>query len=362
MKNEKIDSLQVFRAIAAILVVLFHITSYSQERYGYTFLDNRFAFGYTGVDFFFVLSGFIIFYIHVKDVGNRQQIQPYVAKRLLRIFPIYWIITFAKVSVIFLLPALAKSYERESGVIIASFLLFPQRNLPIIGAAWTLSYELFFYMLFGMAIWLGYRRGLYLFAGWTILVLGYVIGKAAGLTIFPDHYLIRFALNERNLEFILGCLSAYIAMNYKVSYPKFVAITGGLLFLAAGLYVSNGGRVPSYTVLFGLPSLLLVTGSASIELQRYVRFPKLLVFLGNASYSIYLTHAMFVNIFTVIFDFLNWTNQLPPSVLMSTIAIGAILGGSAVYQFLERPLLSLLRRKLLTAQTNVIQSSSSSQA
>lgn len=343
----KFASLQIFRAIAAILVVLFHVTSYSQEKFGHAFLSNIFSFGYTGVDFFFVLSGFIIFYIHSRDVGERQRTRLYLVKRLVRVYPIYWIITLVKVVVIVAIPTLAKDYEREIGTIVASFLLFPQSNLPIIGAAWTLSHEILFYLLFGIVIWLGRHRGAFLFGIWTIALLGFSVGRTADLKILPDHYIIQFLLNERNLEFIFGCLSAYLIMNYKLKYQTLMVLAGCVLFLSAGWYVSRGGQVPSYAILFGLPSLLLITGSASIEFHVQVKFPPLLVFLGDASYSIYLTHAMFINAFALIFQRVSWITQINPSLPLLVVAIGAVLGGSAVYQLVELPMLSLLRNRIL---------------
>src|SRR4051812_32264710 len=121
MKLKKINSLQIYRGIAAILVVLFHATSYSQEKLSHPFLNNIFLFGYTGVDFFFVLSGFIIFYTHSQAISTHQPVTPYLANRLIRIYPIYWFVTLAKLITLLYDPTLAKGYEKQISVIVASF-------------------------------------------------------------------------------------------------------------------------------------------------------------------------------------------------------------------------------------------------
>ena len=144
----RLYSLQVFRGIAAMLVVLYHASVYSQEQLGFSFLGGAFLFGHTGVDFFFVLSGFIIYYIHRADIGLPSRFRPYLKKRVLRVIPVYWIVTSIKLALIVAIPTLAKSYERDPLNLISSYLLLPQRNLPLIGAAWTLTYEALFYLFF----------------------------------------------------------------------------------------------------------------------------------------------------------------------------------------------------------------------
>lgn len=87
----KLNSLQVCRAAAAIAAVLYHVTDQAQKHFSYTFVGGAFQFGYTGVDFFFVLSGFIIFFAHASDIGKRDSLLAYVTKHLIRIYPIYWV-------------------------------------------------------------------------------------------------------------------------------------------------------------------------------------------------------------------------------------------------------------------------------
>ena len=347
MSHNKIYSLQVYRAIAAVMVVLFHMTDLSQRRFGQPFVGNIFSFGYVGVDFFFVLSGFIILYVHGNDIGRAQQIKEYITKRFIRLYPIYWFVASVKIFIIFLIPSLAKSHETDLGYIIKSLLLIPQEFLPIIGAAWTLSYEVLFYLLFGLAIFIGGRWALKLAIIWTIAIINVLIFKTIGEPIFGTNIFVNFLLNERNLEFILGCLAAYIVLNVKVKYGKLIAVVGGLIFLYFSWYVVQGSNVPSFTFTFGLASFLLVVGSSSIEIQKAVKWPKVLVFLGDASYSIYLTHVIFFNAFMVAiskFDLLPYIGPFFASIIMVCFAI---IGGSLVYLLIEKSLMLNLRRKFV---------------
>ncbi|MCA9932355.1 MAG: acyltransferase [Anaerolineales bacterium] len=346
--TKKIYSLQVYRAIAAILVVLYHITDLSQTKFDYTFLGDFFSFGHTGVDFFFILSGFIILYVHGQDIGQPKQIKRYLTKRFIRLYPIYWCIASVKILIILLMPSFAKSYETDSGYLIKSLLLIPQWPLPIIGAAWTLSYEILFYLLFGVAILVGTRWTFKLAIVWTLAIGGVLITNSVSEPMFGRNLFVYFLLNERNLEFILGCLAAFTVLNTKVKYSKTIAVAGGTLFVLFGWCLSQGWGVFSFALTFGLASFLLVVGSASIEMRHYIRWPKLLVFLGDASYSIYLTHAMFFNIFLVILPRLGLMSYLSPFWVAMIMVAAGITGGSFVYLLVEKPLIYNLRKKLLT--------------
>jgi peptidoglycan/LPS O-acetylase OafA/YrhL len=346
--SAKIYSLQVYRAIAAIMVVLYHITDLSQKRFDYTFLGSIFSFGYVGADFFFVLSGFIILYVHRQDIGCPQQLRGYLVKRFIRLYPIYWLIASAKILMIFLLPSLAKSYETDPWYLIRSLLLIPQQKLPIIGAAWTLSYEILFYLLFGLMIFLGGRWAFGVMTAWTGIILSSFILTLTGLVEFSHLPFMRFFLNERNLEFILGCLAAYLVVHGRIKFGGGIAFAGAILFALFAGYLNKNGEPFSFTLTFGLASFLLVVGSASVEMQREIKWPKLLTFLGDASYSIYLTHVMFINIFTVIFTRLQFVTLIGPLLATLLMVVLAITGGSFVYLFLEKWLISTLRRKLLS--------------
>lgn len=353
MKNERLKSLQVFRGIAAFLVVLYHASVYSSEHLGHTFAGGIFLFGHTGVDFFFVLSGFIIYAIHSRDFGHPERLVPYARKRLIRVFPIYWIVTAIKLTTLFLSPGIAKSHENDAGVIIRSLLLLPQRNLPIIGAAWTLTYELIFYILFGCAILLN-RRWFPRLA--TVWILGMITYATADLFHVQrsDSLLLQFLFNERNLEFCMGCLAAHVIARRKVPGPLYVAATGVLLFAAAAGSIAQGWIPVLYSPIFGVASFLIVLGTVTHELANGLRVPRMLVFLGDASYSIYLTHVMFINLAALAVRRLGLSALLGPQIATVVNIAFAVLAATAFYAVIERPLLRWLSRRSTRVQPGIL--------
>src|SRR3954449_11248467 len=90
--GRRLQTVQVFRGAAALLVVLFHATSIDKFYLQHEFLGDIFMFGYGGVDFFFVLSGFVIVLAHGRDVGRADRLGPYLARRVVRIYPAYCIV------------------------------------------------------------------------------------------------------------------------------------------------------------------------------------------------------------------------------------------------------------------------------
>ena len=351
--QKKLYGLQVYRGIAALLVVLYHMTYLSQERFDYQFLGGIFAFGFTGVDFFFVLSGFIILYVHGRDLGRPERLRGYFTKRFIRLYPIYWCVALTKIVVILLVPSLAKSYEANTSYLAKSLLLIPQENLPIIGAAWTLSYEVLFYILFGITILLGVRWAYRLTVIWVVAIaVVYGLNQAGWI---PSEYYIalNFIFNERNLEFILGCWAARTVINSVVKYAKTMALVGLVAFILLGAYLNHNQMALPFSLTFGLASFLLVLGTASVEMSGGIAWPRPLVFLGDASYSVYLTHVMFLNFFMLIIGRLNVFEFIDPLFTTSLLVVGSVLGGCLVYLLVERPIIVSLRKKLLPNRAEV---------
>ena len=335
----QLESLQAYRGIAAILVVLYHVTDYLRHRSGAPFLGGFFDFGFVGVGLFFVLSGFIILWVNESAIGHAEKLQSYALKRLIRIYPIYWAITAVKLASIVALPSNAKDYERSSAVIVKSILLVPQVNLPLIGAAWTLSYELFFYALFGMAVLLGTRFAYALAGSWLVGILAYAV--LAGQAGDGSSFLASFVLNIRNLEFLLGCLGAFLIRRWQVPQAKILLGLGVALFLVAGVSLDVGwGFQP---LPFGIAAFLIVVGSTAVERRGRVSVPRILVFLGDASYSIYLLAFAWVEATLLLLDRTQLLERLNLQVVGVLVAVLAVSGGAGVYYLVERPLLGALR-------------------
>jgi exopolysaccharide production protein ExoZ len=124
--------LQVYRGIAALLVVLVHVTVKSSGNLNQVTFFDLFGAGWSGVDYFFVLSGFIMLYVHRSAIGKKDQLKSFLVKRPVRIYPIYWIITLTVWCLFLVIPGFGNNQDLSLGKVIASLLLIPQKDKPIL--------------------------------------------------------------------------------------------------------------------------------------------------------------------------------------------------------------------------------------
>ncbi|MEO0458091.1 MAG: acyltransferase, partial [Cyanobacteria bacterium P01_A01_bin.114] len=151
-RPQKLALLESLRGIAALLIVAFHANELFTLKFGQPFLGSLFQFGDSGVDFFFVLSGFFLALSSFKYIGQTGKASGFLLKRCVRIYPFYWFVTLGLVPVYFLMPSFGKGHERELGTLFTSLLLIPQGHAPIVSVAWFLSHLVFFYLIFTAVI------------------------------------------------------------------------------------------------------------------------------------------------------------------------------------------------------------------
>ncbi|WP_461657344.1 acyltransferase family protein [Methylorubrum aminovorans] len=341
VRRTKLTGIETCRALAALLVVFHHAGANIAEPrfYGAVLLGGRLEHLHVGVDFFFVLSGFIIAWVHWADLGRPERLGRYALRRFLRIYPPYWGLLIPLVIVYLLVPALGKPHYRDLGNIAASFALAPYPMPPVIGVAWTLVHEVLFYALFGVVIALG-ARGTWLLPAWGALI---VAAQATAPLPFP----LSIVLSPYNLEFLFGIAAAVWLRNRSIPCPGLLACLGALVFAAFALMAD---RLPEMSIVlrltFGLPATLVIMGLVRLEREGRVRLPSFLVFLGGASYAIYLIHGV------VMAGTIHALTRVLPRevplelVLLVLVAIGTG-AGCLYYRFVERPLTEVLGRRFL---------------
>ncbi|MBW4480163.1 MAG: acyltransferase [Tolypothrix brevis GSE-NOS-MK-07-07A] len=351
-KHQKLNLLQVFRGLAAVMVILAHCDLIFNQNFQKDFFGKIFNFGGSGVDFFFVLSGFIILYIHQSDIGNRSKLKSFVIKRVTRIYPIYWVVLTLKLSA-----SLFFAYDPDTGKrnileIFKAFILFPQRqeilSSSFLGVSWTLSFEVFFYIIFALLIGLKPKLCFPIIFAWLLLTFAHFIGV---FDLPKDSFMLNFLLNEHNLEFFLGCLAAYIVSKHKIPQEMTLICLGAFLYTLGAINYYYKLVDISSVISFGIPSMLLVVGSTSLEMRKHVDVNKFLIYIGNASYSIYLMHGFVINNITKFL--LKVAPDITQNILILNI-LGLIIGfiallfGCAVYSYIEKPLISIFKPKLAT--------------
>lgn len=351
-KNQKLNLIQAFRGLAALLVVLFHATQISEAQFNYLFLNNFFIFGDSGVDLFFVLSGFIIFYIHRSDINVKTKFKSFILKRFVRIYPFYWLLTILALFSYFFVPALwDKTYTLTSlGGIIKSIFLIPQEQYPVVGVGWTLSYELLFYFMFSLLIFLRPKLSVPIVSGWLLLTLGlFFLETFSSFEATP--FYLKFLFSRYNLEFIFGVIAAYlvykIRFKIKVNQAFLVLNLGVILFALCCIFFKPGELLNIRIIAYGISSMLIILGAALIDLIAPLKIPTFLLHLGNASYSIYLTNKTLLRLLSGGALEVKLERAFGYFLTMSLIIVVTVALGCLVYSSVEKPLLEFSRKKLV---------------
>lgn len=364
-KKETIHALQIYRGMAALAVVLYHATVFVDERYLHAPLGGLFGFGFFGVHVFFVLSGFIMLFVHAGDLDQPRRLGSYLKKRFTRIYPVYWAVLLPSTMFFYLYQERPLEIHHFIGNLALVKLSGFEAIVPV---AWTLFHEILFYGLFAMLI-LKFRLGVILFVIWATLVISvgylgmglappYQLSTLTGLDYGAIRAFFILATSSLNSLFLFG-LAAYGLFRLLKRHPARDAI-GLLTFLAAILLILALGAdynanhpVQDYswahlhhlTLGFGLAGLLLMASAASGTLEHFFAERRVLLFLGDASYSIYLTHyAVQKFLVSQLPGITPWQGPNAALSVFFAIALLSVLVGCLFYWLAERPLLGLARR------------------
>lgn len=341
-KLTEIKSIQVLRGVAAVSVAAAHVNRITELYMNRNLHFSPPIFFDWGIDLFFVLSGFIIFYIHKKDFANPPQLKKYSLKRFFRIYPLYWLVNLLVIPSVFIFQGIGSGYERNPDVIIKSLLLFPQTHSPILFVGWTLVHEIRFYIFFGLLIWLKKSWGMVLIAALIALTIIRFIVNPEGNYLITD-----YLLSPYNLEFLFGCLGAYILLSKKM-YQK-IFLTLPVIFYLIYLNLTNPFILEHRIVTLGLPFAVVITALAIYELNHKLKIPKILLFLGAASYSIYLTHYLFISILIRIVIKAGFADSIYLPMVMFSVLVLSIIGGFLVYAKIEKPILIYLKSRVVNS-------------
>jgi peptidoglycan/LPS O-acetylase OafA/YrhL len=336
-RAQRFLGIQALRIVAACLVVFTHSTFYAYER-----LDKHFFVwerGTRGVDVFFVISGFVMIYSSQKLLADPGGWRKFAEHRVLRIVPLYWMVTTLKVIIVLLVAGFALHTILTPTTAICSYLFLPSRDLdgkiePLVGVGWTLNFEMLFYFLFTLALLL--RKNVYRFVGVFLALLS--IGAYFRR---PDWPAFAFYLNSVVLEFLLGMLIAKSCINGRYISRKlalFLLVVGFVLLL---LPPENNWMLPK-VLINGLPAALIVWSAASLRnLEDLI--PRSILYLGDASYAIYLIHPFVCPLPPAVLNRLHM--DLPWLSVILSVTLG-VAAGCILHQWVELPMTRSLKARL----------------
>lgn len=328
-------SIQYLRAVAAMMVVVHHL-HLQLARLGYDGSWPQWL--PAGVDIFFVISGTIMW---LTTAGRAVTPGRFMAKRIVRIVPLYWLLTSVVVAVMVVLPAVLQTSRFALDHVVASYLFVPWRHPatglmePALIPGWTLNYEMFFYLLFGLALALPAAARL---AAVTAALLA-LVGLQA-LEPRPGTALA-FYSSSIVLEFACGMALAW-AYRRGLSLPAWAGALGvaaGFALLALDL---PDGTLPRL-VQWGFPAVLIVAGAVSIERRHGMPRLAFAHVLGDASYSLYLSHTIVLAAFGRFALDAGLAYRPAGRALFAVTALAVVtIVAILLYRLVERPLLGLM--------------------
>lgn len=322
--------IQLLRFVAATLVVFYHSTGAIERNIpgaiSTAFRSNA-EFGVAGVHIFFVISGVVMAYTTSK---RKVTITSFMWRRFIRIYPIYWVYAGC-----YLMSFLVIGREWPEHTI-ASLMLAPGHSADIIVPAWTLTFEVFFYLCFSAIV--GFRP----IIGLLVLSSTFVALIAARAIISYPGEAAHVATNPLLLEFVSGAWLGFALAKGYVAPPgsAHCAIASG--FVGFCLWFALPDSIPS-TIAMGLPSILLVAGVAFSPQLATSELVGHISKLGDSSYSLYLIHILGMEVLLRIF--VIWAPHPLPFIGLQCAALTAVSVylGHIYYKHVEMPILKAVR-------------------
>ncbi|WP_019832302.1 acyltransferase family protein [Sphingomonas sp. PR090111-T3T-6A] len=346
----RLDDLQILRGIAAMLVVLDHailaVIPY----------DPRFApllnlagtTGKMGVNIFFIISGFIMMHTTepVKGLPPRSRLRHFAWKRASRLVPLYWLAT-----IFMILLGLGTSVHYTPQHVLTSFAFLPHfedstdpRMIPIVGVGWTITYEMLFYAIFGLSLLLPRVFGpLVCIAAIALMVAAGTIGlhHVQGAEL---RRLIAFYSYKNMLFFAVGILLAMgLRLIPRVGGP--LNLPAQLLLIACALSAyrllgfQDGGK--AWETISFLTCCVVVTLAIAGPRTDALPGRRLLLHVGDASFSTYLFHAPLMHGLAQLSAALLVRGWGGPFIVVAGLICLAM--GSLVHLGIELPLTRLVR-------------------
>jgi peptidoglycan/LPS O-acetylase OafA/YrhL len=342
----RLIQLDGIRGICALMVAIYHFAGHDGIKSTPVLSNFIVMQGDLFVDFFFVLSGFVISLNYAGKITDFKQFKDYLSKRFIRLYPLLFYTTLVyflfELIINLFLPHLLNSTQSVSGLLLqaADSLLF-QDSTPLLGKnpginypSWSISAEMISYIVFGLII-------MY-FKKWAKYALGILLISSVAFLISLDSYMETYAWGfMRGITcFITGFYTYTI---FKKCYGKY---TGNFwpyalcILTVALLYIRSNLESKDLFTLLTVPpvfALLILSFSLSHSFPVRLMSNRLFQWLGKISYSIYLNHAILLTIISkAAFKLLGLEANAFNIYAVLAIYIAAILIYSQLtYRFIE---------------------------
>lgn len=334
--SNQINALTATRAVAAIMVFIHH---FGREIFPFNRFPSVFTSGNLAVSYFFILSGFVLY---ISYNNKEFSYGDYIKKRIGRIVPVYevaliltiiFVVCFRNYNLFTLESVKEMSY---SAFFVQAFI--PSYPMILNGPGWTISVEMFFYLLFPLML-LFQKKSIRLFIGMTLVV--FVLSQYFHLKYFPQRYSLPDSIIDTVFfnpvfhlsQFFSGMIGGYLFNKIKNTAPKLKLLPLGL-FIVIILLIAYRPEKLSYHVGLIAPLFLLLIMSIAVNDTKTLNF-RPLVYLGEISYGIYILQ---YPVCTYL-DTMNLSHFHIPRQYFFWFSLSALIGvASASYYFMELPL------------------------
>ncbi|MGB0902217.1 acyltransferase family protein [Halocynthiibacter sp.] len=279
----RLENLQILRFFAASLVVWLHWVGMASHT---GFNLPAFGIGMFGVDIFFVLSGFVMAMVVNTRTGARLSPRVFFGKRLLRLLPLYWLLTVSLFFASTLVPGVVTEIPSIGELTQSLFFIPYMRDTglmqPVLFLGWTLNYEIFFYGCFALSLHFS-RPALVV----VLALAGFVL---SGVLFHPGSVIGQFYTDPVLLEFAAGimCFKTWNILKSRTGWTGAVICASGGVFSVLLFQMFPPGEYHRI-IPFIIPAFCIVLGAAMMPpLQGGIVMGPIL--LGDASYAIYLIH------------------------------------------------------------------------
>lgn len=305
-----------------------------------------------GVDFFFVLSGFILTHVYKEKLGQKQMpIWHFYIKRIARVYPVFFVIFLISLVELYSFYA-AGVNEAPDPLTPLNFILYTlcmhawfdidisRFNPP----SWSISAEWFAYLLFPFFLWGMLRlKKVWIIAGFVGIIGVICISLSYSIFNLP---LTKLDFNVGILriipEFVLGMGLYMFGQKYRIKRSNPAAF----IVLAVGLLLATALLLHDYIIVLIFGAVILMgaeQGRAGVQWKLTGKNP---VYLGEISYSVYLLHIPMLEIVLSTMKVLNASEDI---ILISIVCcFYAIIPAAMLsYKFIERPARQYITRKAI---------------
>ncbi len=335
-------SVQALRFLAAAMVLLGHLQDSLRRgriKGAEAVSDPTMIPWHSGVDIFFIVSGFIMFFMSAAHFGKPGAPGQFLERRAIRVIPLYWLFTSLMIAVIFALPGKVVHDDLDAPHLLATYFFIPWPNAdgavqPLLSVGWTLNFEMLFYAVFAAAMFLPLRAGL------IALISTFGVFVIAGWALpLPEPFATW--TKPLILEFLFGISLAALYMSgiRLGAVARLCLVALGVALLIVGEAAGLRGEVGRW-LLWGVPSAFIAAGFILGPDFATTRLTEALRLGGDASYSLYLSHLFSLRAIGLVWPLLGITNGWA---FIAVAGTGSIIAAVLVYLLIEKPMLRLLR-------------------